>query len=224
MLPPPPTYRELQAAYKKAEDAIHDLGLDTGEGADLPAVNELRYAGNHILKAIVAQDDGDLTDRNDQMVRALRHCERALYDAYDGAVFFRLAQFHDFKHDYASVVITEIVPDYTEIVRRIRRARDKLRDARQESRDRPTFYQAVIDCYPQLERDVESLESARDELNKVIRKQQKDARAKWLSPISIVTSAIIAALTTLAVAFGWFSFFPPDDPPAISQHERETVD
>ena len=31
--------------YKRAEDLIHSLGIETGEGIDTTAINELRYAG-----------------------------------------------------------------------------------------------------------------------------------------------------------------------------------
>ena len=84
-----PRQRHLQAirdAYKKAEDAIHALGLD-GEGVDTAAINELRYAGYHVLRAITT---GDTERQTEELSRAQRHCERAFYEAYDGAVFYYL--------------------------------------------------------------------------------------------------------------------------------------
>ena len=51
----PPQVVPLKLAYKKAEDALHSLGID-GSGADIASVNELRYAGNHLLQALTASD------------------------------------------------------------------------------------------------------------------------------------------------------------------------
>ena len=68
-------YRRLLLAYKKAEDTIHSLGIETDEGIDTAAVNELRYAGRHLLDGLNTQDSDEL---DKQLRRAEDHCERAL--------------------------------------------------------------------------------------------------------------------------------------------------
>ena len=122
----PPQVVPLKLAYKKAEDALHSLGID-GSGADIASVNELRYAGNHLLQALTASDQGSV---DDQLQRALRHCERALYDAYDGAVYYRLTQFKLFRKDYRKVVISDTIPDYITLVKTMNRAKATLETAR----------------------------------------------------------------------------------------------
>ena len=201
MLQAPPTYRELRDAYKNAEAAIHDLGLDTGQGADIPAVNELRYAGHHVLQSIVANEAKNIAARDEQLVKAMKHCARALYDVYDSAVFYRLSQFSNFQQDYATVDVAESVPDYAEIVRRIQGALARLRNARLAQSDRSSFYTAVVECYPQLEQDVECLESARDELNKVLGRQREQKVRLWAQHSTAILAALSGAAAALLVSW-----------------------
>lgn len=44
----------------------------------IQAINQLRYAGHHILKA---QTNKDATQTN--LIEAFKHCKRAVYDALD---------------------------------------------------------------------------------------------------------------------------------------------
>lgn len=101
----------LHAAYKKAEDALHSLGIEAG-GVDTAAVNELRYAGRHLLNGLVS-DDPD--DRDEQLLRSRRHCERALYEAHDSAIYYHFAQYDQFKADYRRIVISDVIPNFVSI-------------------------------------------------------------------------------------------------------------
>ena len=156
--------RELRDLYKKAEDAIHSLGI-TGSGVDTAAVNELRYAGNHLLRALTTDSKAEA---DDQMVRATRHCQRALYDAYDGAIYYQLDQFKVFRNDYRTVVITEVVSDYLDIATRMNAARDTLEEARRSTSDRSAYYAKVEERYGSMAADMDRLSAAREELNKKI--------------------------------------------------------
>ncbi len=49
-------HKELLCVYKRAEDLIHSLGIETGEGIDTTAINELRYAGRHVLNGLNETD------------------------------------------------------------------------------------------------------------------------------------------------------------------------
>lgn len=102
-----PEHEALRAAYKKAEDAIHELGIEV-DGADLAAVNELRYAGNHILRSLTTTDS---SKRSEELDKAQRHCERAVYDAYDSAIYFHLSRFNQFRDRYADMVIRRCVAE-----------------------------------------------------------------------------------------------------------------
>ena len=115
-------YHGLHAAYKKAEDALHSLGIEAG-GVDTAAVNELRYAGRHLLNGLVS-DDPD--DQDEQFLRSRRHCERALYEAYDSAIYYHFAQYDQFKADYRRIVISDVIPNFVSIEKTMKEARDFL--------------------------------------------------------------------------------------------------
>lgn len=182
--------RELRTLYKKAEDAIHTLGIE-GTGVDTAAVNELRYAGNHLLHAL---DSQDRKEASDQMLRAVRHCKRALYDAYDGAIYFQLDQFRVFREDYRMVVISEIVPDYVSIVERMNVARTTLETARANTTDRGTYYSQAAEQHMLMAADMERLSAAREELNKKV-DQNTTGRFRWLvTTLIALASAVVGAV------------------------------
>lgn len=190
------TYDDLRAAYQEAEDAVHDLGIDSGEGVELNAVNELRYAGNHVLRAIVAQQRDEMEECAEEMQRAKRHCDRALYDAYDAAVFFRVTQFERFRNDYRTVPVTDVIRDYPAIRVQVRKALDLLRKARSDASSRGDFYRQVRDTHVALAESIDLLEGAREELN-------KRNRRFWVQPLMNFLSAALGAGAMLVARWLW---------------------
>ena len=63
-------YLGLLSLYKRAEDLLHTLGVDTA--VDTSAVNELRYAGRHTLNALAAVANCD-ADEEENKSRVPRH-------------------------------------------------------------------------------------------------------------------------------------------------------
>jgi len=81
--------------------------------AGVPAANELRYAGHHLLQAI--DDDGNLADE-DQLAKARNHCRRASYEAVEAGLTHALRQIHQFKEDYKLIEITPVLQDWPQIL------------------------------------------------------------------------------------------------------------
>ena len=183
-------HRRLRAAYKEAEDAIHSLGIE-GEGVDILAINELRYAGYHLLKSLTASDD---SERDEELRRAESHCERALYEAHDAAIFFRLDQYQRFKEDYATVVVSDVVENYVEIVKSMKRAKQLLDDARSTTTDRIQYYSSIRVVYSEIADASDTLEAARDELNKRFVVARDESKRLWRQPIATVVGAALSAI------------------------------
>ena len=159
-------YRELLSLYKRAEDLLHSLGVDTS--IDTSAINELRYAGRHALNAFVAGANGDAEEEGKQLSRAEAHCERAMYDAYDGAIFFHLQAFQVFIDDYRLIVIPDVLPDYVETTQRMEGAKRFLEEARRQEDDRAAYYDQAGEHYRQIANAMSGLQAARVELNKKV--------------------------------------------------------
>ena len=182
-----PEHENLRAAYKKAEDAIHDLGIEV-DGADTAAVNELRYAGNHILRSLTTTDDKESAD---ELNRAMRHCERAVYDAYDSAIYYHLSRFNKFREQYANMVISDVVPNYLELSKSMTQAKRLLAKAREDNSNRSDYYAQVRELYPQIVDISDILGAARDELNK----KNREKRTGWLLPvIAAVVGGFVGAV------------------------------
>ena len=158
-------YGRLLAAYKKAEDLLHSLGIETGEGIDTTAINELRYAGRHVLNGLTAADPDE---RSREFRRAEDHCERALYEAYDSAIFFYFRSFDQFKGDYARIPIGDTIPDFIDIEASMLEARKFLETARQEEAKRADYYEQAATQHQVVSTAWNRLDAARGELNKAV--------------------------------------------------------
>ena len=71
---------DVRRLYAEAEFAIKRYERIALED-QIAAVNELRYAGHHILEA---ESEEDETKRLDHLTSARNHCRRAVQDAKDG--------------------------------------------------------------------------------------------------------------------------------------------
>ncbi len=177
-------FAPVRSLYQEAESAIHSLGIES-TGIDAVAINELRYGGQHVLKAIAA-DNPEAQDK--EIARAKSHCERAIYDAYDGAVFYELRRFQKFKQDYETVAVIDIAPNYLEICARMKRAKQLLEKARQDSDTREQYYSEITEKHKELRECAEVLEVARDELNKRL-SEKSTSDSGFLSSRSQLLSA-----------------------------------
>lgn len=102
-------FREYSESYRKAELALKYCEMHQLEGLSFPAVNELRYAGQHIARAFLASTlESTLKCLND----AVRHTKRAMYDAYDASVNFYIAKCREFEGEYKDINITFINNNY----------------------------------------------------------------------------------------------------------------
>ena len=88
-----PSVEEVRSLYSKAEAAIklyERIGLDN---LTIP-LNELRYAGQHILRA---ETEANAEESKEDLFKAYRHCERALYDAKEATILCLLETVASFR-------------------------------------------------------------------------------------------------------------------------------
>lgn len=161
--------QEIRTLFTEAEQAIKEVE-DTGGELIVPAVNQLRYTGNHLIRYLSnpASDtaEAELTD-------AAKHCKRATYDAYEAAILNQLMEYSKFKDDYRNVQITSVISDYPEIADQIEQARTFARN-NNESKTRGEFYQAGREHLQTIVKNVGKLNACREELNKQIIRDNKE--------------------------------------------------
>ena len=157
-------YRCLRSLYKLAEDAIHNLGIE-GSGTDILAINELRYAGHHLLNALTSEKENE---KEEQFSRFKRHCERALYEAYDCSIYYHLAQFQKFKMDFAKVTISDVIPDFLQVEMTMRKCKKFLEQARSESEKREDYYKEAKSTLSKVAEANLKCQAAREEIGQEI--------------------------------------------------------
>ncbi|KAF3980074.1 MAG: hypothetical protein HFP76_04075, partial [Methylococcales symbiont of Iophon sp. n. MRB-2018] len=64
-------YQELLQLFKKSETKIKHTEQITGEGILTPSINQLRYSGHHIVRALLADDKHIL----DEIKKATAHAK-----------------------------------------------------------------------------------------------------------------------------------------------------
>ena len=160
------------------------------EGISVPALNELRYVTNHLLKALTTDD----TDKEiEQLNEAFDHAERAGFDAIELGIIISFERIQSFLNDYRRTMIPSVVPDYTkylETVHRIRREANSVsyRDTNMEQADK---------WFEGLRRIGDEFDLARPTLNKLKNKRVWKLVGGILAGAGAIAT-IVALIVTLA--------------------------
>lgn len=157
------TLKEICDRFGEAERAIKEVE-DIGGELVVPAVNQLRYTGNHLIRYL-----SDPLGRTamDELGDAVKHCKRAAYDAYEAAILNQLMECQKFKDDYRKTIVTDVIQDYPKIVCKIEEARTFIRD-NDQSKTRGEYYKVGREHLQTIAGNVAILNAGRDDLNKQI--------------------------------------------------------
>ncbi len=181
------------SAFASAEAAIKASEVACGYVCSA-AINELRCAGRHY-----AEYQLDPT-KEDDFKKAINHCHRSIYDAYEEGLFYLLLEFDNFHQDYRAVEITRVLPDYVEEIKVIQMTQALLREIAEDSeKDRADRH---ADCQAHYDEMIEILNKftrARPELNKIIRGDKRRAYRIWfgLIVVGIVVPILVLLITIM---------------------------
>lgn len=108
-----PTFDTIKRHYRRAERAIKRCD-SLADAVPTPAINQLRYAGYHILVAISADKAGDSARTMQELLEAEEHCRRAWLDAFDSVTRYHLKVIRAFEErQYPLRVIEKHIPDFS---------------------------------------------------------------------------------------------------------------
>ena len=176
--------------YKEADNFAREISEFRDE-ISIPAHNELRYAGYHIIKAL--NDNGTISDE-EQLRRAISHCERAEYEAAEAGIIFVIESISRFREDFKNIVIGDIIPSYSDIIIKVRKAQDLLALGRSDeitSSERASRY---METFRELRQADETLEANRDDLNARLSEQVRGKRRFIIRSLLIILSGVIATI------------------------------
>ena len=188
----PDDFARIQDLYNEAECFVKHVETHQSD-ISIPAINELRYAGHHLLKALTSDDSGVF---DTELNKAESHCQRAMYEASESGILYFLALMNEFAGDFKAVSISQVVPNYVGILALAKKAQKQLSSGRL-SRDSAEIQAAeYMNTFRQLEDKIEILDASRDELNKIKIALAKSDR-KFLFRITVSMCALIISAISL---------------------------
>jgi len=101
--------QKLKAHFRRAERAIKRCERVT-LAVPVPALNQLRYAGNHLLKALTAEEEVVVANETG---KAELHTKRAWFDAFDSIAAAHLDAIRSFADKgYPLEIVLRYIPTY----------------------------------------------------------------------------------------------------------------
>lgn len=186
----------LQAEYDKADNLVRRV-QDFRRRAGIPAINELRYAGYHLVSALSANDE---QGKESHLVSAINHCRRASYEAAEAGVMTALDRIMIFKEDYRLVTITDCIPGWIEILDQCDQCKHALARSRNKGDDRSEDHEIHMDAFDELVTICRRLDVAREELNKKIIVQTTEARRFFLMAALAVGAIVVSLIVGLVLS------------------------
>jgi len=191
--------------FDKAENKVKEVELLSQE-LSIPSINELRYVGYHLARALCENDEQKL---DFQIDKATAHCKRAIYDAHELGIIYMLEQVKSFKEKYTihSSIVLEVIPTYVEELSNTSKTSKFISEIKEKHRDsRDEYYEACEPHYSALRNITDRLSEAEPLINTKISEkiscENKETRRYIIAilltilGISITATLLILKLNT----------------------------
>ena len=182
----PLDYVEVCTLFSNAEDKIKKIEHLAG-GVIIPAVNQLRYAGQHLVRTLNGNGDS-----KEELRQAVNHCKRASFDACEAGLLYCLKLFMQFQDDYRKVSIIPILPDWLDYCALAREAQNLIQISQD---DRIKSYENAERVLDNLIEIIAKLPDAREELNKNLVSERRTYRVIYYTLIFTVIGVLIAVMS-----------------------------
>ena len=206
---------DIRLAFRAAEAAMTEVSF-LWSGLLTPAVNELRYAGMHIL---VGLHSADSDASKLQFEDALDHCRRAEYDAWDAGLVWVYEEYDGFLKDTRSLIVSDVIQNWSEVKVDLEQTLRRFNETRKtEGRER--LYDDIRGSYARLKNYVDVLNASRDDLTKQEKKKNLTLGLTWAGIIIGLPSSLLAVMLILSY-FGLVSVPEPADAEKIEATEEQ---
>lgn len=192
--------REVLRLFERAEQKVKEVERLSHELA-VPSINELRYVGYHLTRALCEEAPHAIAE---EIAKAKRHCQRAIYDAHEIGIIFLLEGIRSVHQRYerSTHLILEIVPEYIDILTNAENAKEFIsRISEEHTQNRETYY---IECEPHylalkdaFRRLTAAVPLIDDKFSRAARSNQKKARQFIIGALLTAASICISALALI---------------------------
>lgn len=191
--------REIKKKADQAESRVNhlqemSLNSDLPDGLDIPSINELRYALNHVLRYLLGEQAGG-TD-------ALKHVHRALYDCYETESLFLFSVFSDFETTNADIQMKEVFPNYLACARDFSGLRNFIKNTQKENRQE--YYAQLEEWLAKVRPYIDEIRAVKQEILKLRvekdGKQQEKEEALRISQENLRLAQRTVKIRTTALA------------------------
>ncbi len=194
---------ELDRRYREADKLAKEVENFRDE-AVIPALNELRNAGRHLIDCI--RPDG--TIKNDGQYRAaLSHCDRAAYEAAEAGILTCARTVRAYRQTFSNVPISAIVPQFPQIQADVRVALRELESGRDPDVDPATRSSDYMNHFRHLAKQCDVLEGGRDDLCLAQAKIRAEEKARktltWRFWLGIGVAVIALSVAIAGVMVTW---------------------
>ncbi len=185
---------DLCELYNVAEVGLKNVGR-IKDVLIVTGVNQLRHAGQHLVRALASQDPERIQADLDA---AKRHAQRAIYDINDSAVQFYLARIDQLREtQFPRVDFAATIPNYGDLVETIRRARASLEVTEQSQHDRAQFYEQARQHVLELKSVWETFQEHRPDLVRAVKRGNSTRLIAWLGLAIAAASAAVVSVSRL---------------------------
>jgi len=164
--------------------------------AGIPAINELRNVGHHLLRSM--NDQGQIVSRA-ELASAISHSRRACYEASEAGILAALQVIKKFKNDYATVEVGACVPGYPERLAAAAQALRLIEKGRRSREQHTEDFDERMTVFRQLREFCDLLDASRDEMNKRLGGARRDARRFALTALFAALGILLTIWQILKV-------------------------
>lgn len=186
--------KEIKQLFETAEDYCKSVEVVFSKGLVIPAINELRYCGKHLLDAC------SIDDADEELRRAKSHCQRAVYDATEAAALAALETFDQFRERFNQVQICDVISNYQDICQDFLALR-KATAAKLEDEEKLDRYESLMQLSKKAMNHLNILDSMEEELKKAQQIKESavsiERKHLWIGAIGLLVTGFGAAAAFL---------------------------
>ncbi|MEQ2352626.1 hypothetical protein [Pseudoalteromonas piscicida] len=161
---------EIKELFAEAEAICKKVEAESSKGPVIPSINQLRYAGQHLLAAIVSDSS---SVQKDELRKAENHCQRAIYDAAEAGCLTAKELIEGFKSDFKKVSIVETVTSYRDTLKALTQLKRIIGEKRADV-SKQDHYRELADLFMVLYDGLIDLEGHEEELKKALSDKERE--------------------------------------------------